>query len=385
MKTISVFTSTRAEYCLLYNLIKRINNAEDLKLDLIVSGTHLSYKYGHTIDEIYKDGFPISETIEILDEKEDVDEAISKALIGSSGHFKRVNPDMLIVLGDRYEVLGPVIAAANAKIPIAHIHGGETTEGAVDEEIRHAVTKFSYLHFTGCEEYKKRVLQLGETEDRVFNVGTLGTENIMNQPLMTLEELGKNLDINNLKLEKYGLVTFHPVTLEHEDASIQMKELMDAMLSFEDMFFIVTKSNADAGGQKINDMWDEFEKKYPNKIKVVFSLGLIRYLSAMKYCEAVIGNSSSGILEAPVMRVPTINIGDRQKGRIQTESIINCGMNKNEIISAMNKAFSKEFHDKIKDMPCIYGDGKTSERIIEKIRESFEKGIDLKKKFNDIY
>ena len=381
MKTISVFTSTRAEYGLLYNLIKRINEADDLKLDLIVSGTHLSHKYGHTIDEIYKDGFKISEIIEIINQNEDVDEAISKALLGSSRHFKTVKPDMLIVLGDRYEILGPVIAAANARIPIAHIHGGETTEGAVDEAIRHAVTKFSYLHFTGCEEYRRRVVQLGESEDRVFNVGTLGTENILLQPLLSLKELEGEL---GFKLDNYGLVTFHPVTLEGENVEKQMHELMDAMLFIDNMRFIVTKSNADAGGDKINDMWDEFEKKHSDKVKVVYSLGLKKYLSAMKYCKAVIGNSSSGILEAPVMKVPTVNIGDRQKGRIQADSIINCNAYKDEIVKAINRAVSDEFRENIKNIPCIYGDGSTSELIIEKIRESFKKGINLKKKFNDI-
>lgn len=380
-KTISIFTSTRAEYHLLHNLIKKINEAEDFELDLIVSGTHLSEKYGHTIDDIISDGFVIGETIDILDDEINVNTTISKALLGCAGHFERVKPDMLIVLGDRYEILGPVIAAANALIPIAHIHGGETTEGAIDEMVRHAVTKFSYLHFAGCEAYRKRIIQLGEQPDRVFNVGTLGAENILTQKYMTRHELELDLNFN---IDKYGLVTFHPVTLEVDSAKIQINELMDALLEFPDMTFLITKSNADMGGNIINSILDKYGELYPNKFKVVTSLGMKRYLSAMKYSCMVIGNSSSGILEAPIMKIPTINIGDRQKGRIQTDSIINCKPVKQDIITAINEALKDDFVSKIKNQQCIYGDGNTSTKIVGEIRNAFNNGIDLKKKFYDI-
>lgn len=382
-KRITVFTATRAEYHLLYSVIKKIDADTDLDLDLIVSGTHLSHKYGYTVDQIISDGFKISKEIPIIDEEQetDIDVAISKVLLGCSEHFKHVKSDFLIILGDRYELLGAVIAATNALIPIAHIHGGETTEGAIDEAIRHAVTKFSYLHFTCCEPYRKRVIQLGEDPKRVFNVGALGVENILNQLLMSRTELSQNLEFD---LNKFGLVTFHPVTLENATSEEQVKELLNALLSFNDMTFVITKANADNGGEKINNILDEYGNLYKDKLKIVSSLGMMRYLSAMKYCELVIGNSSSGILEAPSFKVPTINIGDRQRGRIQAESIINCTPIKESIINAMNRGLDSTFRKSIKDMLPLYGTGNASTEIIKVIKEFLEKPIDLKKKFFDI-
>lgn len=384
MKKICVFTATRAEYHLLYSIIKHINEDDELELDLVVSGTHLLYKYGHTIDAIIQDGFPISESFYIMEDSEneyDVDRIISRALLNCSRHFRTSRPDMLIVLGDRYEILGPVIAAANALIPIAHIHGGETTEGAVDEAIRHAVTKFSYLHFACCEEYRHRIIQLGESPTRVFNTGALGVENIYKYPKMTRTELEVDLQFD---LKKFGLVTFHPVTLELFTAKKQITELMEALLEIKDMTFIITKANADAGGTTINQVLDSYGQLYPRKFKIAPSLGMLRYSSAMKYCEMVIGNSSSGILEAPTFKVPTINIGDRQKGRLQAKSIINCEPLKNDILKAIEKGMGADFRKEISSMLPLYGTGNTSEQIIAQIKKSLNQGICLKKKFYDV-
>lgn len=384
MKKICVFTATRAEYHLLNPVIRRIADEADMELDLIVSGTHLLEKYGHTIDAIYNDGFLITEKLPILEEDKeeyDVDEVIAKALIGSSRHFQKHHPDMLVVLGDRYEILGPVIAAANARIPIAHIHGGETTEGAVDEAVRHAVTKFSYLHFACCDEYRHRIIQLGEAPDRVFNVGALGVENIFHGGKMTREELEDDLGAD---LTRFSLVTFHPVTLEENTAESQICELMEALLEVDNMTFIITKANADIGGSVINRIIEDYEAKYPAKFKVVASLGMIRYSSAMKYCEMVIGNSSSGILEAPTFKIPTVNIGDRQKGRVQAESIINCRADKKEILKAIEKGLDEKFRKQLGSMQPMYGDGNASIKILDQIKLHLEKGIDLKKKFYDI-
>lgn len=384
MKTISIYTATRAEYGLLYNVIMKVDNDPELQLDLIVSGGHLSHKQGYTVRQIEQDGFVINDRIEILNDEEetDVSIAIARSLLGCSRHFKKIHSDMLVVLGDRYEILGPVIAACEARIPIAHIHGGEATEGAIDEAIRHAVTKFSYLHFTSCEAYRKRVIQLGENPARVFNVGALGVENILHEKLWTKKKLENDLEFS---LSSYGLVTFHPVTLEGKgETEIETRELFEALCNIKGMSFIVTGANADSGGSLINIISKQYEVKYPDKFKIISSLGRIRYLTAMKYCQVVIGNSSSGILEAPSFHVPTINIGDREKGRIQTKSVINCNARKGEIIKAIQTGVSAEFKRQIINMDSVYGDGNTSEAIVYEIKRAFLTGIDLKKKFYDI-
>ncbi|UTY38119.1 UDP-N-acetylglucosamine 2-epimerase [Allocoprobacillus halotolerans] len=278
--------------------------------------------------------------------------------------------------------MGTVIAAGHHCIPIAHIHGGETTEGAIDESIRHSITKFSHLHFTSCDEYYKRVIQLGENPNFVFNVGALGVENILTQKLLSREELGNDIFFTK---GKYALVTFHPVTLEKNTAEHQLKEMLEAFLLFDDLKFIITKSNADAGGKIINKIIDQYCCEYPNKFYSEFSLGMIRYLSSMKYADLVIGNSSSGIIESPSFKVPTINIGDRQKGRKQAISIINCKPIKREIYEAMKLGLSQQFRNKLVDMSSPYGFGKTSQRMIDIIKLNIKSNkIDLKKKFYDI-
>lgn len=378
-KIITVFTATRAEYHLLYYVIKKIHEDNELELDLIVSGTHLNKKYGYTLDNIVEDGFPIGEKIETIKDGASIDEIIASTLLGCSNHFKKVKSDFLIILGDRYEIMGAVMAAANAHIPIAHIHGGETTIGAIDEAVRHAVTKFSYLHFTSCEPYRKRVIQLGENPSRVFNAGALGVENILKQKLMSREELQENLSFD---LDNYAVVTFHPVTLQDEGPEQQVNNLIEALLEFDGLNYIVTKANADAGGQLINDILEKCAEKN-NRIKLVSSLGLVRYLSALKYCKMVIGNSSSGILEAPSFYIPTVNIGDRQTGRIKSKSVIDCLPEKNSIKNAMNIALDNSFRKSIQCMPQIYGEGKASEIIISEIKKSLCGGINLMKKFYD--
>ena len=380
MKTITVFTSTRAEYHLLYSVIKKINENPDLRLDLIVSGTHLSNQFGHTVDQIEKDGFPIGEKMDVLLEGNSVNRVIADTLISCDRHFSKIHSDFLIVLGDRYELLGPVIAASNLLIPIAHIHGGETTEGAIDEAVRHAVTKFSYLHFSSCEQYRKRIIQLGEDPSRVFNSGSLGVENILHQKLLSKEELQNELNFN---LDNFCVVTFHPVTLEKESCIAQVEELLLALVSF-DFKYIITKANADNGGREINNFIQQFVARYPNRFLFVDSLGMIKYLSALKYCQMVIGNSSSGLLEAPSFYVPTVNIGDRQKGRISAKSVVDCKPTKESIISAIEIAQSPSFKESIRNMPQIYGNGTASTIILREIIKALNNGINLKKKFHDV-
>ncbi|PHS31925.1 MAG: UDP-N-acetylglucosamine 2-epimerase (hydrolyzing) [Alkaliphilus sp.] len=383
-KKISVLTATRAEYGLLKPVIEKLTAISEFDVRVVVTGAHLSPEFGLTYKEIEKDGIMIDEKIEIL-LSADTPAAISKsmglAMISFADYFDKLKPDLLIVLGDRYETLAVSIVAMNQRIPIAHLYGGETTEGAIDESIRHAITKLSYLHFTSTEEYRRRVIQLGEHPDRVFCVGATGIENILKEKLMSKTELENAI---NFKLDKpYAVVTFHPVTLEDNNSASQFKELLKVCKKRNDMKFIFTKANADTNGRIINQLIDEYVGE--NEHAVAFtSLGLIRYLSALKYCELVIGNSSSALVEAPSFGVPTINIGDRQKGRLQAESVINCDPTKEEIKKAIDKALTEEHKRKARNTVNPYGDGNTSEKIVAVIRQFLLKDkINLKKKFYD--
>lgn len=384
MKKISILTATRAEYGLLKPLIMALKETKLFDVRLVVTGMHLSPEFGLTYREIESDGIEIDDKIEIL-LSADTPSAISKsmglAMISFADYFERLNPDMLIVLGDRYETLAVASVAMNQRIPIAHLHGGEKTEGAVDEAIRHAITKLSYLHFTSTEEYRNRVIQLGESPDRVFCVGALGVENIMKEPLMNIDELEESI---GFKLDKpYAVVTFHPVTLENSSAEKQITELLKACKTFKNMKFIFTKANSDADGRIINREIDKFVINNENALSVT-SLGMKRYLSALKYARMVIGNSSSGLIEAPSFGIPTINIGDRQKGRIQAESIVNCEPIKEDIVNAINVAMGEEFVSKSKRAGNPYGDGDTSSEIVNTIKAFFEnEKIELKKVFYD--
>lgn len=379
-------TGTRAEYHLLYPLLKAIDNDNELKLLLAVTGAHLSEKYGLTYLDIEKDGFLISQKVPILQDKDGADEiniAMSKAITGFSSYYKKSRPDMVILLGDRYELLSAAIAAMNYRIPISHLHGGETTEGAIDECIRHAISKMSYLHFTSCESYRKRVIQLGESPDRVFNVGAIGLENIKNQKRITLKELEESL---NFKLgEKFAVVTFHPVTLEANSAQGEFQQLLDALQRFPDLRIVFTKANADSGGLNINRMIDTYVSEHTVQSTAVYSLGMIRYLTALEYASIVIGNSSSGIIETPSFGVPTVNIGDRQRGRIQAKNILNCTPHTEEIYYTIQKALTSEFQKYSKDTVNPYGDGNVSPKIIGIIKQFLKNdNIDLKKSFYNI-
>ncbi len=386
MKKICVVTGTRAEYGLLKPLIKKINEDNDLELQIIVTGMHLSEDFGCTYKEIENDGYFINDKIYILskdDTSVGISESMSKAMIEFAKSFVILKPDMVVVLGDRYEIFSAASVACVARIPITHIHGGETTEGAFDEAFRHSITKMSYLHFTATEEYKKRVVQLGEYPERVFNVGALGVENIENIKLMERIDLEKAI---NFKFDKnVALITFHPVTLENNTSKEQFEELLSALDEIDNLKVIFTKANSDTNGRVINALIDEYTVKHSDRIVAFTSMGLIRYLSAMKYCSFVLGNSSSGIAETPSFKIPTINIGDRQRGRIQAKSIINCEPEKNSIKSAINKALSQEFRISISDVRNPYEGNDTSENIINILKDFlFNNKIDLKKKFYDL-
>lgn len=385
MRKIAVVTATRAEYGLLTPLILRIDEDEALELKLIVTGMHLSDKYGYTAHVIQKDGFLIAHKIPILEDDNTsygVSVTMANAIKGFADCFRQDRPDMVVILGDRTEMLGVAAAAMNERIPIAHIHGGEVTEGAVDDCIRHALTKMSYLHFTSTEVYRNRVIQMGETPDRVFNVGALGVENIRNVHLISKEELeeftGASLD------GAYAVVTFHPVTLEENTAEEQVEELCAAMSSRDDIFFFITAANADAGGEEVNRLFREYAENHENA-KFIYSFGVQRYLSVVKNASFVLGNSSSGIVEVPVLGVPTINIGDRQRGRIGAESVIHCEPERGSIMEAMEKAESKEFINSISNMENPYEKVGTSRAIVEIIKDFlFNERIELKKKFYNL-
>ncbi|MBD5487967.1 MAG: UDP-N-acetylglucosamine 2-epimerase (hydrolyzing) [Lachnospiraceae bacterium] len=391
MKEICVLTATRAEYGLLKNVILKLREESALHVNVIVTGMHLEKEFGETYREIEADGITIMAKIPIIS-KEDgavgMSETMAEALVRFGHFFAENKQDMLVVLGDRYETMAVCIAAMNAQIPIAHIHGGEVTEGAIDDAIRHGITKMSFLHFTSTEVYRKRVIQLGEDPDRVFCVGALGVENILSQKLLEKSELEEAIQFS--LGEKYCLVTFHPVTLEEGSGIKQINELLRVMDEMTEYRYLITKANVDAGGRMINECLEKFAEKRRERIFLTESLGMIRYLSAMKYCSMVIGNSSSGILEAPALGVPTVNIGDRQRGRVQAVSIVNCAPDTVAIKEAMKKVETVEFRGKIaKDILLRKQSGaKPSESIVSRIKEYLieEDGaeIDLKKKFYNI-
>lgn len=385
MKTIVVMTATRAEYGLLRTVIKRLMQEEEIDVKVVATGAHLSPEFGMTVHEIEEDGILIDRKIEIVlssDTPVSISKSMGLAMISFAEYFDEKKPDALLVLGDRYETLAVCCAAMNARIPIFHMHGGETTEGAVDEAIRHAVSKMSYLHFTSTEEYRRRVIQLGEEPERVYAVGGMGVENALTTELMSKEELEEELKYDLGK--NYAVVTFHPVTLENATAGEQIDELLRAVDDFPNMKFLFTKANADADGRVINARIETFIETHRN-VCLYSSLGMKKYLSAVKGAVAVIGNSSSGLLEVPTFKIPTVNIGDRQKGRIQAESVINCEPTYTEIKRAMERAFSPEVRERAKTVKNPYGDGNTSSKIVSIIKEwLLEDKIDIKKKFYDI-
>lgn len=384
MKKISVVTATRAEYGLLKNFIIALKKVDNIEVEVVVTGAHLSEAYGSTYREIEKDGIGINKRIDILVDGASsvaVSKSMGLAVMGFAEYFDESKPDAVLLLGDRYEILSVACAAMNSRVPIYHLHGGETTEGAIDEAIRHAVTKMSYLHFTSTEAYRRRVIQLGEAPERVFNVGAVGVENVLKEPKLTKGELENTID---MKLDSpYAVVTFHPVTLEG-NVEVQCNELLKAIIAFPQYKFIITGANADDGGSIINGLFDEFASKHDN-VYFTLSLGLKRYLSALRYASFVLGNSSSGIIEVPSFGIPTINIGNRQKGRIQAESIINVGTYTNEIVDAINLAMSNDFKRIARNTVNPYGDGNTVLKTVSIIKDQlFNEKIDLAKKFYDV-
>lgn len=381
MINIGVITSTRAEYGLLKPVLLELQKNKIVNAQLIVTGTHLSKKYGYTINDILKDKIKISKKISIIDDNiknETMSSIMSNAIVLFDKFFKRNKFDVILLLGDRYETLGFAIACMFNNIPICHMHGGETTEGAIDEAIRHSITKMSYLHFTSCEEYRKRVIQLGEDPKRVYNVGSTGVENIINIDLLNKDELSNEF---NLVLNKYFVVTFHPVTLKNDKNQIEFKNLLNVLNRYNDYQIIFTKSNADDGSLVINKMIDEYVLKHKNS-KAYFSLGTTRYLSLVKHSCAVIGNSSSGVIEVPALLVPTVNIGDRQKGRIRVKSIIDCNTDAKSIYDAIKKALTYNNKLSLNDLPFYKNN--TSKKIASVIVKTFSKPVSLMKKFYDL-
>lgn len=380
MKKICVVTATRAEYGLLYWLMKEIENDNELELQLIVTGMHLSPEFGITVKEIEKE-FKVDKKIEILlssDSKVGISKSMGLAQISFAEAFEELKPDFVVVLGDRFELIPIVSSAVVFNIPVVHLHGGEKTEGAVDEYFRHSITKMSYLHFTSTEEYKKRVIQMGENPKRVFNVGAFGLENIYRHNLLSKDELEKNLGIRFQ--EKNMLVTYHPETLNVEKIEQNFNEVLEALKEY-DGTIIFTKANADTGGRIINKMIEDFVKDKKNAY-LFDSLGQLRYLSLLQYIDIVLGNSSSGLIEVPSFKKATINIGNRQDGRIRAESAINVESKKDDILNAIKLVYTDEFQKKLKNIINPYQKEKFPSKNVIEILKHID--VNIKKTFCDI-
>ena len=380
-RRICVVTGTRAEYGLLRWIIDGIQNSSVLELQLVVTGMHLSPEFGLTIKQIEKDGYPINKKIEMLlssDTSIGICKSIGLGLIGFADGLNELNPDLILILGDRFEMLAAAIGGMCSRIPIAHVHGGESTEGVIDESIRHSITKMSHIHFVATNEYRDRVIQLGENPSKVFNFGGLGIDNIKKLKLLAKEDLEKILNFNFG--QKNLLATFHPVTLEKGTSSNQIDELLEAITYQDNMKVIFTLPNADNDGRILINKIINFCNKNSSKYCFFKSLGQLNYLSCLKYIDGVIGNSSSGLLEAPSFKIGTINIGDRQKGRISAESVINCNPKKESIKNAINFLFSNEFQSNLDNVINPYGEGGASAKIVAQLEHINLENI-LKKKF----
>ena len=369
MRKICVITGSRAEYGLLSGLMKQIDESEDLKLQIIATNMHLSPEFGLTYKEIEKDGFGIDKRVEMLlssDTSNATAKSVGLGMIGFADAYEDLRPDLIVVLGDRYEILAAVSTALFFKIPVAHLHGGEITEGAYDDAIRHAITKMSHLHFTSTEEYRKRVIQLGESPDRVFNVGAIGVENIKRGSFLSKEELENSLDF---KLgDKSLLVTFHPVTLETCTAREQCDNLLEVLAKHPEYRILFTLPNSDTDGRVIIDCIKDFVAKNEDRAIAFKSLGKLRYLSALKYVSAAIGNSSSGILEVPSFGIPTLDIGDRQKGRLAAKSVVHCGTSTEEIEQGFRLIFSEAIQSASKLRSNPYEKEGTTDMIVSQLK-----------------
>ena len=382
-RTICVVTGSRAEYGLLRWVMETIRETPGLELQIIATGMHLAPEFGLTFREIEKDGFRIDRKVEILlssDTPTGLAKSMGLGLIGLGEALQQLRPDLMLVLGDRFEIFSAASAALVARVPVAHLHGGETTEGAFDEALRHSITKMSHLHFVAAEEYRKRVIQLGEHPDRVFLVGGLGIDNIKKLPLLdrpALEaSLGFQLGLHNL------LITFHPVTLEDATSIQQMEELLAALKTLDDTHLIFTMPNADTGGRVLFDMIEQFVVAHANA-RAYDSLGQLRYLSCIQYVDGVVGNSSSGLIEVPSFGKGTINIGDRQRGRLKAQSVIDCAPDRQSIATALKRLYSSDFQAALRMVCNPYGEGGASEKIVRILRDYPLESI-LRKSFHDL-
>lgn len=383
MKKVCVITGSRAEYGLLRWVMEGISLSKILDLQVVVTGMHLSPEFGLTYREIESDGFVIDRKIEMLmssDTAVGITKSVGLGMIGIADALDDLSPDIVLLLGDRFETLSAATAAMIARVPIAHLHGGEATEGLIDEAIRHAITKMSHLHFVATKEYRNRVIQLGEDPDRVFLVGGLGIDNIKNIDLLSREELESVLEF---KLGKKNLlITFHPVSLEKDSAERQMEELIKALDFLDNTHFVFTMPNADPSGRILLDKVNSFVSRNENAV-VFSSLGQLRYLSLMAQVDAVVGNSSSGLIEAPTFKKWTVNIGDRQRGRIRAASVIDCEPNCEDISAAIAKVYCPSSRNSLINLVNPYGSGGASKEVVRLIEDISLENI-LKKRFYDL-
>lgn len=388
MKKIAVITSTRAEYGLLRPLIAEMREDPSFDVHLLVSGTHLLEKFGHTVDYIREDGIPIADVIPVFDEDFAGDElhaadALAKAVQLSTAIFIREKYDAVMVLGDRYELLGFCSAAVICRIPIIHIHGGEITEGAIDDKIRHAVTKLASIHFPSIPEYARRIVQMGEDPARVYPSGALGIDNIVKADYWSRDALCRDLGITaTLPL---AAVTYHPVTSLNPDTAVfEIRQVLDALLQ-AGVFSVITMPNSDVGGTEIYQEILKYVHEYPDRMTALKSLGQTRYLSLLRCADIMVGNSSSGILESASFCLPTVNIGDRQRGRMAPANVIHCRCRTEDILEAIRHGMSEQFKDSLKGYVNPYGDGKTAQRIKNVLKEIDFSDLGLiQKKFYDI-
>lgn len=380
---IAIATGTRADWGLLSPIAQLLKAQKDVEVAVIATNMHLDPRFGNTIDEIISDGFIPAAKVKMniaSNSESDTARSMAKCLSGMVDAFESIKPDCIIILGDRYEMLATASAATVMRIPIIHIAGGEISEGAIDDCIRHAITKLSALHLTSTEEYRQRVIAMGEQPDRVINTGAIGVYNIMQLPLMSKEELEKSI---GCKINKRTLlVTMHPTTIDPTPSSTVMGELFKA-LDAHDGNVIITYPNNDARGAEIISLIDDYQKRNKDKVTVIPSLGRLRYLSALQFAGAVAGNSSSGIVEVPSMHIPTVNIGIRQKGRLASKSVINCGNSAQEIISAIRFALSEEGQDTARNAENPYYKPNTLHTIVNSILSVSINDIKTKK-FYDI-
>ena len=383
-RKIAVITGTRAEYGLLTPLLWELRDDLQIELQLIVTGMHLSPEFGLTVQQIAEDGFAIDAKVEMLlssDTPVGITKSMGLALIGFADALDRLSPDIVVLLGDRYEIMTAAQAAMIAGIPIAHLHGGESTEGLIDEAIRHSVTKMSHIHFTSTEKYRQRVIQLGEQPQNVYNVGAIGLDNIRQLKLLTKEQLEQAIDF------KFGevnlLITYHPLTLARQSSSILMEQLLAALDQFPNAHIIFTKPNSDTDGRIIARMMDEYAAINSTRVKCFTSLGQLGYLSTLQYVQAVVGNSSSGITEAPMFHVPTVNIGERQAGRMKGETIVDCDSSSSSIISAIELALSDSFRTSISSAVSLHGNGDTAPKIKRILKTASLEGL-LMKSFYEV-